>query len=112
MKKVKLADRASVRHLAAMETELFRDLLPIIEHLALLQYEDGSPRQGGFLMLWTEGSSWRVLLKDKDAGAKLPLVGRTVDEVLGLLALHLGADDCPWEPDSTARQGGATKGKK
>jgi len=111
MKKVKVADRASVKHLAALETEVLRDLMPIVEFLALLMYEDGSPRQGGFLMMWCEGSAWKVVVKDKDADAQLPVVGRTLDEALGTLALMLGAEDAPWEPNTRNARPGGRKGR-
>jgi len=111
VKKVKLAERASVKHLAALETEAFRDLMPVVEQLALLQYEDGSARQPGFLMIWVDGSTWVVVAKDKDAGAQLKCVGRTLDEALGTLALMLGSDDAPWELDGKAARLGAQRRK-
>jgi hypothetical protein len=110
VRKVKLADRASVKHLAALETEALRDYMAVIEHLALLQYEDGTPRKGGFLMIWTEGSQWRVKLLDNDADAFLPCVGRTFDEALGTLTLMLGAEDAPWEPNRRHKGGKGGKG--
>jgi len=107
VKKVRVADRASVKHLAALESELFRDYMPIVEQLALLQYEDGSPRQGGYLGIWTQGATWHARAQDKDADAYLPCVGRTLDEALATLALMLGAEDAPWEPNGRRKKKGA-----
>jgi hypothetical protein len=100
VKKVKLADRASVKHLASLELKALPDLTPIVQQLALLQYDDGQPRQGGYLGVWVNGSAWVVRVTDKDADAQLTAEGRTLGEALELLQLLLGADDAPWEPCS------------
>lgn len=97
VKKVKLSERSSVRHLAALESHSFRDYLGILEALAVLQYEDGSPRQSGYLGIWTQGSTWFVRVNDKDASAQLTCEGRTIDEALATLNLMLSASDAPWE---------------
>lgn len=107
MKKVKLSEKSSVKHLAALETEFLRDVLPVVEALGMLQYDDGAPRQPGYLGIWTSGSAWMVRLTDKDADAQLTCEGRTLDEALGLLALLLGAEDAPWEPCGRKRKKGA-----
>jgi hypothetical protein len=106
MRKVRLADRASVRHLAAMETAMFSHHLAVLEHLALLQYEDGSPRKPGFLMMFTEGAQWKLVLKDNDADAQLPMIGRTADEAWGLLNEFLGCEEAPWEPNARRKAKG------
>lgn len=98
MKKVKVGDRSSVKHLAAMESEMMRDRMAVVEALAMLQYDDGSPRQPGYLGVWTQGSAWVVRLTDKDAEASLTAEGRTLDEAMELLHMLLGAEDAPWEP--------------
>ena len=102
MKKVKVKEAAAVKHLAALETEMFSDYMPILEHLALLCYDDGTPRKPGFLMIWTDGAAWRAIMKDNDAKAKLPVMAKTVDDLFDALALLLASEDCPWEPDDQA----------
>ena len=97
VKKVKFSDRSSVKHLAALESNAFGSMLPIIEALAVLVYEDGSPRSPGYLGLWSQGATWFARITDKDAGAQLTCEGRTLDEALRTLALLLTADDAPWE---------------
>ena len=111
MKKVRLADRATVKHLAALESEYLRDCMPVVEQLALLQYDDGSPRQGGLLMVWCDGSAWVCCVKDRDAAAQIKTTGKTLDEALATMALMLGAEDAPWEPDANARRQGGRKAK-
>lgn len=98
VKKVKLSDKSSVKHLAAMESEYLAACQPVIDALAMLQYEDGTPRQAGYLGIWTNGSAWVVRITDKDADAQLTMEGRTLDEALDTLAFNLGADEAPWEP--------------
>jgi len=105
VKKVKVADRASVKHLAALETELLRDHMAIVEHLVLLQYSDSSPRQTGYLGVWTQGSAWVARITDKDADATLTCEGKTLDEALTLLHMMLGAEDAPWEPCARKKRG-------
>lgn len=97
VKKVKFSDRSSVKHLAALESNAFSSMLPIVEALAVLVYEDGSPRAPGYLGLWSQGATWFARITDKDAGAQLTCEGRTIDEALGTLALLLTAEDAPWE---------------
>lgn len=106
VKKVKIGQASAVRHIAAMESEVLRDHLAIVEFLALLQYEDGSPRQPGYVGIWTQGSAWVVRASDKDADAALTCEGRTLDEALSLLAMLLGAEDAPWEPSSQRKRKG------
>jgi hypothetical protein len=107
VKKVKVGDRATVRHLAALESEYLRDSLPVLEHLAVLQYEDGTPRQAGYLGIWTQGSTWTVRCTDKDADAQLTAEGRTLDEALDTLTLLLGSEAPPWEPCSRRKKKGS-----
>jgi len=104
VRKVKLSDKASVKHAAAMESEHFRHLMPIVEFLAMLQYEDGAPRKPGFFMLWTDGQIWRGLMKDNDAKAKLPVGASTLDKLLEGLCLLLADENAPWEPDDQAER--------
>lgn len=106
VKKIKLADRATVKHLAPLESEYLRDHMPVVEALAMLQYDDASPRQPGYMGVWTQGSTWFCRLTDKDADATLTAEGRTLDEALDTLSVLLGSDNAPWEPNSRR------KGKK
>lgn len=106
VKKVKVADRGSVKNLAPLETEYFREHMGIVEHLALLSYEDGTPRQPGYLGIWVQGSTWVVRITDKDADATLTAEGRTLDEALDTLQLLLGSESAPWEPNSRRKRKG------
>lgn len=106
MKKVKLSERSTVKHLAALESEYLRDCQSVVEALGMLQYDDGSARQPGYLGVWTQGSAWVVRFTDKDADASLTAEGRTLDEALDLLALLLGAEDAPWEPIARRKKKG------
>lgn len=100
MKKVKREDRASVKNLAGLETELFRELLSLVEHCCCLQYEDGSPRQPGWITIRTSGAAWQCVVKDPDSSSSFTTVGKTLDDVLTNAALLLGCEEAPWEHDS------------
>jgi len=106
VKKVKVADRSSVKHLASLDSVVLGQHPAVIDSLGLLQYSDGSPRQSGYLGVWVQGSVWVVRLTDKDADATLTCEGRTFDEALSTLNLMLGADDAPWEPVARRRKKG------
>lgn len=107
VKKVKLSERSAVRHLAPLETEYLSDHMAIIEQLAMLQYDDGTARQTGYLGIWTQGSTWFVRVQDKDADASLTAEGRTLDEALDTLQLLLGSDTAPWEPNTRRKKKGS-----
>lgn len=100
MKKVRREDRASVKHLAAMETELFKEHMPLVEHCGMLQYEDGESRMPGWITLRTNGAAWQCSVKDPDSGCSFTTTGKTLDEVIGVASLLLGCDEAPWEPDA------------
>ena len=100
VKKVKVKERSTVKHLAALESEYLKDVQGVVEALAMLQYEDGSPRQTAYLGVWVVGSTWTVRIQDKDADASLTAEGRTLDEALDQLQMYLSSDEAPWEPNS------------
>jgi len=112
MKKVKRAERASVKHIAALESNLFRDHMAIVEHMAMLQYDDGEPRKAGWVTLRCIGAAWQVVVKDPDGCASFTAVGRTLDEALDTAALLLGSDEAPWEPDAWLEKDAARTRKK
>lgn len=100
MKKVKREERASVKNLAALETELFRDHLSLVEHCCCLQYEDATPRQPGWIMIRTSGAAWQVVVKDPDSACSFTVVDKTLDSALLNAALLLGCEEAPWEHDA------------
>lgn len=112
MKKVKREDRSPVKNLAALESELFRDHLALVEHCCCLQYEDGSPRQPGWVMVRTSGAAWQVVVKDPDSACSFTVVAKTVDEAFESAALLLGCEEAPWEPDAYLAQSQARNKKK
>jgi len=110
-KRVPLAERSSVRHLAAMESNMLAGVMPIIEHLALLQYDEGEPRKPGKIFIETQGPAWKVTVKDVDTAAQFSVVAETVDKALESVALLLACEDAPWEPDVWALERKQKKGK-
>jgi len=98
VKKVKVADRSTVKHLAPLESDLFDEHLPVLEVLALLQYADGTPREPGYLGMWTTGATWFLRVQDKTGEAQMTAEGRTADEAWDTLCVLLGSENPPWEP--------------
>lgn len=112
VKKKKKADAAvAAKHLAPMETHILRDHLPILEHCAATQYEDGDARKPGWITLRTFGSTWQLEIKDPDTLQMMRITQPTLDDALTMAALLLASEDAPWEPDTWAMQQ-ARKSKK
>jgi len=101
-----------VKHLAAMETNLFAQLIPLVEHCALRQYDDGEARETGWVTIKTQGAAWCVQVKDPDAAVSFTAVADTLDKALETAALLLGCDDAPWEMDRFLAQQKAAGKKK
>ena len=101
VKKKRQGDAAApkVKHLAALESNVLSRFLPIIEHCAVCQYEDGSPRKTGWVTIKTMGSSWVLEAKDPDSCSRLTVVQTTLDDALALLSITLESEEAPWEPD-------------
>lgn len=87
------------RHLAAMESTIFTGLLPLVEHMAVRQYDDGDPRDPGYVTIRTTGSAWQVQVKDVDACCSFTATADTLDKALETAALLLSCDEAPWEQD-------------
>ena len=102
---------AEGRHLAAMESDRFSDMLSLIEHLAVTKYEDGDPRETGVIILRTNGVAYQAIVKDNDTGLCFTSSGKTLDEALETAALYLGTDSAPWEVDRYAKRGSPKKKK-
>lgn len=98
-KKVAGTGPGGEKHLVDMQTTLLKGHLPILEHCAFRQYDDGDPREPGWVTIATNGSAWVVTVKDPDSGNSFKVVGATIDQALDTAALHLACEEAPWEPD-------------
>lgn len=112
VKKVKRSEVASVKHLAALESELLRDHLSLVEHMACMQYEDGEAREPGWITIRTTGAAWQVVVKDPDSACSFTAIAKTLDEAISTASLLLGCEEAPWEPDAYLSASKARKGKK
>lgn len=99
------------KHLAAMETQRFTDLMPLVEHCAMRQYDDGEPRETGWVTIKTIGAAWCVQVKDPDACVSFTSIADTLDKALETAALLLACDEAPWEQDRFLTQQKAGKKK-
>lgn len=90
-------------HLAALESTLFGQLLPFLEHLAICKLPDGTARTPGTAIIKTDGSVWKMILKEPDPKLQLQLVASTIDDLFALAALTLEGVDAPWEADKWAQ---------
>lgn len=98
-KKLGKLESKETKHLAALESDIFRGLLPLIEHCAVRLYEDGDPREPGYFTVRTTGAAWSIQVKDPDACVSFVAVAETLDKALETAALLLSCEDAPWEHD-------------
>lgn len=91
------------RHLAAMESNVFAKLHNVVAHCAVTRYDDGDPRQPGWITVKTMGSAWIVQIKDPDSCMQMSCTAQSLDDALCLADLMLGAESAPWEPDPFLR---------
>jgi len=104
-------ENGAFAHNASIETKLFKDCPQFVSHLTTTRYDDGTPRQPGWVSIQTRGAAWIVTVKDPDAGAKLNATGNTLDDALALAELLLSSEEAPWEVDPFL-QGQQKKKKK
>lgn len=110
-KKQPLKGSEGAKHLAALETEVLRDMMPLVEHCCLRQYDDGEPRDTGWITIKTQGAAWCVQVKDPDSACSFTAVAQTLDKALETAALLLACDEAPWEPDTFLAASKARKKK-
>jgi len=109
VKKVKLAERSAVKHLAALDCKMFQEHRAVLEAVAMLSYEDGSPREGGYLGTWVQGGTWFLRVQDKTGDAQMTAEGRTLEEAYDTLQVLLTSENPPWEPISRRKAKGGQK---
>lgn len=105
------AEAPQVKHLAAMESNLLAPVQALIEHCALLQYDEGEPRKPGKFFVETVGTAWKITIKDPDTCTQFSVVGETFDKAAESAALLLACEDAPWEPDVWALERAPKKKK-
>lgn len=99
------------KHLAAVETEYFKQLMPLVEHAAMRQYDDGEAREVGWFTVKTMGAAWCIQVKDPDSATSFTAIADTIDKALDTAALLLAADEAPWEQDTFLAAAKARKKK-
>lgn len=90
----------TARHVAPVETDLLRTCMPLVEHMAVVKYDDNDPREPGWITIRTQGAAWAVVVKDPDSGNSFTSVAQTLDQALETAALLLSCDEAPWAPDA------------
>lgn len=98
------------KHLAPIDTKLLASFPNLILFTSVVRYDDGDPRTPGWFQVKTDGSAWKVILKEPDTLSQMTLLGNTLDDAFTLAEMYAASDDAPWEPDLWARKN-ATKKK-
>jgi len=99
-KRTAKAEVSDAKHRAPVETEFFGELMALVEHCCVTKYDDGDPREPGWLTIKAQGSAWIVQVKDPDSAMSFSAVGATLDKALETANLLLGCDEAPWESDA------------
>lgn len=92
-------ERIKVPALPVESKQLLRVPL-LLEFLSSTEYEDGIKRTPGYMTLRNKTIEYEITLYDPDAGMRLPVRGRTLDQLLMAVETLLGAQDAAWEEDS------------
>lgn len=98
-KKAATAAGAGDRHLAAVETAIFAGLMPLVEHCAVIRYDDGDSRLNGWIRMGCLGAAWTLDVKDPDSEMSFRVVDSSLDKVWEAAALLLACDSAPFSAD-------------
>lgn len=98
-KKSSSANGSQERHLAAMETSIFAQHMPLVEHCAIIKYEDGDPRLNGWIRMGCLGAAWTLDVKDPDSEMSFRVVDSSLDKAWDAAALLLACDSAPFALD-------------
>jgi len=85
-----------VLHTAPIETTMWRDALPLVEHMARNEVNDGMPRTPGSVIITTLGSAWIVTLVDPDRKQHITVPSVSLDHALMTAAELLRGEAPPW----------------
>lgn len=87
------------RHLVAMESAIFAQLMPLVEHCGIIRYEDGDPRLNGWVRMGCLGAAWTLDVKDPDSEMSFRVVDSSLDKAWEAAALLLACDSAPFSQD-------------
>jgi len=85
-----------VPHTARIETEVLRDLLPLVEHCVEDTVDQGMPRSPGSVTFTTLAGAWVVDVVDPDGLRSFRVLGLTLDMALSIAAELLREKSAPW----------------
>jgi len=94
------------------DTKFLTKCPTLMEFLTATSYEDGTARTPGYLWISNRTVAFEVTIFDPDGCAKMPCLGRTLDEALSLAETHLRSDQAPWQTDGFLVKKAAEKKKK
>lgn len=96
---------------ASILTKLLVKFPAIIAHLSVSVYDDGSPRQAGWITIKAQGGMWVIQVKDPDAGASLTISHQSLDDAFAAAEVALSSDTTPWQPDRFLQDKKPKRGK-
>lgn len=92
----------------SMTLSMYRQLN---ELLSLPNWDDGTPKGKICLMIFSDDTTVRILLKLEQDKLKTSVVGRTLDDALAALEKMLASGQVIWEQDSGGSQPRRKNGK-
>lgn len=97
---------------ASMASGGLEQLPGLIEHLAVIKYDDHAPRKPGAIRVTVEGAEWCVRVSDPDSCMSFVAKAETLWDALLQAELLIGSNRCPWSPDTFLREQAEKKKKK
>lgn len=101
-----------IRPALSHESKLLAKCPQFCRYLTDTAYDDGSPRTPGGFFWNNRWTLLEVVLLNPDAGARLPVVAPTIDEMFAALEAVVRLDDAPWQPDKRLMEELQKRGKK
>jgi hypothetical protein len=84
---------------ASTASELLGTCPDLMEFLSRSKWDDGRSRVPGTIMVFVDGSEWKMRLADRDTGQVSFISARTLDDLFTAAELGLGVGDLPWRVD-------------
>lgn len=105
-------DTPAVLPFLSSETKVLAKCPNLVEFLSATAYEDGLPRQPGYMTIRNRVIEYEITLYDPDAGQRVAVRARLLDQAFAGAEAVLSATDAPWEPDKYLQERMPKKKKK
>lgn len=103
---------AAVSPALSAESKVLKGMPSLCEFLSATVYDDGTARTPGYMWISNRRTAYEITLFDPDACCKLPVIGKTLDDVYAAAEALLRAEEAPWQHDEYLAERQAKSKKK